>query len=107
MCQIFNGKSCAEELRWVARLESGEGRREAARESALRQEERAWQIWTRVALGGERRVDIAREFGYKDGSAITQILKRLAISSHSTPKIVARMDVLKAQHAKALSRIKS
>jgi hypothetical protein len=31
----------------------------------------------RVTLGGERRVDVGQALGYKDGSAITHILKRL------------------------------
>ena len=31
----------------------------------------------RVELGGERRIDVAQELGYRDGSAVTQLLKRL------------------------------
>ena len=30
-----------------------------------------------VRVGGELRVDVAREFGYRDGSAVTQLIKRL------------------------------
>ena len=35
------------------------------------------QVWLRVHILGERRVAVARQLGYSDGSAITQILKRL------------------------------
>jgi hypothetical protein len=44
-----------------------------------------------VYLGGERRIDVARASGYKDGSAITQFLKRLRNEAQSKPSIATRM----------------
>jgi hypothetical protein len=35
------------------------------------------QVRIGIRLGGERRIDLAREYGYSDGSATTQILKCL------------------------------
>jgi hypothetical protein len=61
----------------------------------------------RVSLGGERRIDIARAYGYKDESAITQILKRLERCSQAEPAVRAQRTILKAEHEKRMSRIKS
>jgi hypothetical protein len=35
------------------------------------------KLWARVRLGGERGVELAGEYGYADGSGVTQVLKRL------------------------------
>jgi hypothetical protein len=58
-------------------------------------------------LGGERRVDIARAYGYKDGSAITQILKRLRHEASSAPAIVERMSRLETEIKNGLSTFRS
>jgi hypothetical protein len=55
----------------VARVERGNRLVDAASLLAGKRLERPWQLWVRVHLGGERRIDIARACGYKDGSAIT------------------------------------
>jgi len=36
-----------------------------------------WKIWLRVRALGQRKVDVARDLGYRDGGGILQILKRL------------------------------
>jgi|GEM_PF-6327583 len=46
-----------------------------------------WQIWLRVYHGGEKRVDVARSPGYKDGSAITHIPKRLDKQCKDEPTV--------------------
>jgi len=46
-----------------------------------------WQIWFRVCHGGEKRVDVARSLGYKNGSAITHILKRLDKQCKDEPTV--------------------
>ena len=35
------------------------------------------KIWLRVRLGHERKVDVARDYAYRDGSAVLQVLKRV------------------------------
>jgi len=40
---------------------------------------------------GKRRIDAAREYGYKDGSAVTHILKKLESQRESNPAIAARI----------------
>ena len=56
--------------RW--RRPAGGRRRLAAGEA----DERV-RLWVRVALGGERMTELAREFGYRDGSGVLQVVKRL------------------------------
>jgi S-adenosylmethionine:diacylglycerol 3-amino-3-carboxypropyl transferase len=107
MHRLIEKKSGLDEFRWVTRVENGEARQVTARKLAERQEERSWQVWVRVHLGGERRIDVARDLGYKDGSAITQILKRLERSSQTELSVRSRMATLKTENEKLLSRIKS
>ena len=58
---------------------------------------------TPISLGGERRIDIARGYGYKDGSAITQILKRLQNAARTEPPLADRMSRLKIEMERSLS----
>ena len=44
---------------------------------ALSFRQNRWKIWLRVRALGERKVDIARELGYRDGGSVLQIIKRL------------------------------
>lgn len=88
-------KGGAEEVRWTSRMEDGDARITAAQGLAEEQDERCWAVWVRVALGGERRIDVARAYGYRDGSAITQILKRLEQSAQRDERLVARMHGLR------------
>ena len=104
---LLRKKEGHEELRWVARAERGDQRSAAARALAGQQPERSWQVWLRVHLGGERRIDVARAYGYKDGSAITQMLKRLQNAARSKPAMAGRMSRLESEIEHILSRIKS
>jgi len=104
---LLRKKKGREELKWVARAERASQRVTAARALAGRQPERPWQVWVRVHLGGERRVDIARAYGYKDGSAITQILKRLHVEAASKPAGASRMSRLQTEIDHSLSSVKS
>ena len=104
---LLREKKGQEELKWVARAERGNQRSAAARALAGQQPERSWQVWVRVHLGGERRIDVARAYGYKDGSAITQMLKRLQNAARSKPAMAGRMSRLESEIEHMLSRIKS
>ena len=81
----------------MARAERGGERSQAAAGLAGKQPERRWQVWVRVHLGGERRIDIARACGYKDGSAITHILNRLQTEARSKPATARRMSRLETE----------
>jgi len=102
---LISRKKGAEELRWAARPEPASELREAAAALAAQQPERPLQVWLRVHLGGERRIDVARAFGYKDGSAITQMLKRLQSRAASDRKLTARMSDLKNQATQIASSV--
>ena len=39
--------------------------------------DRRAQIWARVRLGGERLVDVAARYGFRDGSGVYRVVKRL------------------------------
>ena len=91
---MLKAKAGAEELAWVTREEKGERCMAAASKVAAEQSERCWKVWVRVCLGGERRIDVARSLGYKDGSAITQILKRLENKLPHQPAFTERISTL-------------
>lgn len=100
-------KSGREEVRWVSQEENPHQRRGAAQALAVRQKKRCWEVWVRVVLGGERRSDVARSYGYSGVSAITQILKRLPESAIGNRAVAARMDALATELKKALSTVES
>jgi hypothetical protein len=103
-------KGGEEELRWVAHAEDGTRRIAAAAGLAARQPEQpwqVWQVWVRMHLGGERRIDIARACGYKDGSTITQILKRVQSRARSKPAPLRRISRLQAELDHILSSFDS
>jgi hypothetical protein len=104
---LLSRKAGQEEVKWVARAERGNRRRVAAGALAARLPERRWQVWARVRLGGERRIDVARGYGYKDGSAITQILKRLQKEAKSKPVLAERMARLEIEINEIVSSVKS
>jgi hypothetical protein len=100
---LIKAKPKTDQLGRTARAESGGQRMAAAQALAKQQEDRRLQICLRVRLGGERRVDLARAYGYKDGSAITHLLKRLA----EDEAVQRRRTALEAEHAKRVSSVRS
>ena len=75
--RLARSKRGAEERRWERREISGAALQGAAARLAAQEPDRRLRVWLRVELGGERRIDVAQELGYRDGSGITQLLKRL------------------------------
>jgi hypothetical protein len=60
-------------------------------------------IWLRVHAGGERMTKVAAEYGYKDGSGVHQVVKRLEERAKSDRALSARLTAL----ADAVSSVKS
>jgi len=104
---FLKAKPGQDEVRLVRRLEKEAERQCVSEALAEEQSEQDWQIWVRVRLGAERRVDVARAYGYKDGSAITQVLKRLEASAQSQSGAAARMAKLRHRMEKWLSAFES
>jgi hypothetical protein len=75
-CRVLEGAEGDEEIRW---------RRRTGRQSIEKQiracvegeEDRRIQMWIRVRLGGQRMTEVAREYGYRDGSGVHQVVRRL------------------------------
>jgi len=61
------------------------------------------RIWARVRLGSERGVDVGREYGYKDGSGVTQLIKRLENEITDDKRLRAKLDALQQK----MSSVKS
>ena len=70
------GQNGQEEARWSTRLKRTRIARQLPALLAAESDSRI-QIWLRVRLGGERKVDVARDLGYRDGGSVLQVLKRL------------------------------
>ena len=79
----------------------------AAGKLAEDQSEVHWKVWLRVFLGGERRIDVAHSLGYKDGSTVTQILKRLESKLEGQPSFTRHSVSLQSKFKELLSSIKS
>jgi hypothetical protein len=74
---LVGRKPGQQEVSWMTSAGSPETRRKVAQALAESILDRRAKVWVRVTFGGERRVDADKEYGYKDGSAITQIIKPL------------------------------
>ena len=104
---MAQGKRGAEEMAWVSRVDDCGMRERAARKLASQQSERRWGAWIRVRLGAERRVDVGRSMGYKDGSAITHLLQRLDEQIAKAPHLASRRKALEAEFNRIVSCFKS
>ena len=69
-------KPLVDEAAWLQRRQKLERR---SRLTAIleRETDERIKIWARVQLGGERGATVAREYGYRDGSGVGQLVRRL------------------------------
>jgi putative transposase len=65
-----------EEAHWTRR-EQADAVRQRVRQLVDGITDARIQIWARVRLGGERGVDLAREYGYRTGAGVTLVARRL------------------------------
>jgi hypothetical protein len=70
---LIGRKKGHDEARWTV-VEEATVLRDRVRE-LVKDEPDEIKIWARTHLGRERRVTVAKEFGYKDGSGLTHLLK--------------------------------
>lgn len=73
---LIGDKKGSDEIKWK-RHHDQEEVQEILKKIATKQKDERLLMWIQVRLGGQRRVDVARKFGYKDGSAVTHIINRL------------------------------
>jgi len=91
---LMRKKKGDEEIRWRDRV-AAEAVRERVRELVAHELDRRVQIWARVKLGGERKVDVAKEFGYGDGSGVLQVVKRLEVSAQQDKALARKLKRLR------------
>lgn len=70
------GKRGLDEATWTSAVDA-RTRRERARELTAAETDEWVKIWARVRLGGERKAEVAREFGYAGGSTVIYALRQL------------------------------
>jgi REP element-mobilizing transposase RayT len=104
---LVEKKPGGQELRWVTSAENPETRRKAALALAESMADRRLQVWIRVTLGAERRVDVAQGYGYRDGSAITQIIKRLQARAATDRSLRMRLAKIQNAFAREMSSVRS
>ena len=98
--QLIDQKGGTEEARWTI-TEDATRLRERVRELVAEETDDRIKIWARVTLGGERGVNVARERGYRDGSGVRQVVKRLEAAAHNRRSLHNRLEQLRE-----LSRVK-
>ena len=96
--RILSGKDGHDERRWLQR-EDWREQRERLQEKLAKEPDSRVQIWARVRVGGERRVVVARDYGYRDGSGVTQVIKRLeteAARNHPLKRLMENLSCVKS-----------
>ena len=73
---ILGQKGGDEEIRWK-RLQDQVDRAPQWQKRIEDEPDDRWKIWLRVRALGQRKIDVARDLGYRDGSSVLQVLKRL------------------------------
>ena len=79
-----------EDLRWIHREVEFEEARRWVRDARKREPDRSLMAWLLFWFSQWRRVDVAREIGYSDGSAITHLLRRLRLEREGRDKLEMR-----------------
>ena len=82
--------STQEEIYWTRR-ESQRSVRERVACLADGESDPRVRIWMRVRLGGERLVDVARDAGYRDGSGVLHVARRLEARARKDSDLAARL----------------
>jgi len=92
----IEGDGGQEEIRWSRR--ANQDQVWAALTPLLQGEpDRRVQIWARVRLAGQRLVDVAREYGYADGSGVHRVLQRLESRAAEDRSLAAKLGRLKSK----------
>ena len=93
--QCLASRDGREEIRWSRRAD--QDRVWAALAPLVRDEpDPRVQIWARVRLAGQRSVDVARQYGYADGSGVHRVLQRLEARAQTDRALAARLKTLRA-----------
>jgi REP element-mobilizing transposase RayT len=91
-------KGGQEEARWTQVPEAA-AIRERVRRLVEGVNDKRLQIWARVRLGGERGTQIAREYGYRSGAAVTALMRRLELAAQRDRTLNAKLTEIR-KHAR-------
>ena len=94
VCTLIAKKHGQEEARWT-RLEEADAVRQRVRHLVEGISDERIKIWARVRLGGERGVDLAREYGYRTGAGVTLLARRLEASARQDRKLRTTLEKLR------------
>jgi putative transposase len=92
--KLLSQKGGKDEERLKKRL-SKSGRALRLRKLYEKEADPRWKIWVRARMGGERKVDLAAEYGYHSGAAILEVLKRLEKKAEVDPVWGKKMRLIK------------
>jgi REP element-mobilizing transposase RayT len=98
---LIGQKKGHDEAQWTV-MEEAAALRDRVRE-LVKDEPDEIKIWARVHLGRERRVVVAREFGYKDGSGLTHLLKAVERRATNDTRLAQKFAQLRVRHAELKS----
>jgi len=101
-CELIGDSEAQEEIRWCRRAGADEVSRRVA-SLAEQETDRRVAIWLRVRVGGERMTDLASDYGYRDGSGVHQVVKRLEKRAETDRALSRRLQEL----TDAVSSVKS
>ena len=91
---LLGDRDREEERRWVHEDADREAMRQWAERSAEGEEDVGLKAWLLVTLGRSKRVDVAKGLGYRDGSAVTHLLKQLEAARREDRSLNRRMKKL-------------
>ena len=80
-----------EEIRWRRHADRATVA-QRIHQAVERESDRRVQIWLRVRLGGERMTEVAKDYGYRDGSGIHRVVKRLECRAESDAALAAQLE---------------
>jgi len=91
---LVEGKQGLDETRWTVMQAAG-ALRERVRGLVVAESDDRVQIWARVKLGGERPVEVAKEFGYRNQSGVGQVVKRVEMYAKQDAELRTKLQRLK------------
>ena len=92
---LVEGKQGLDEARWTT-LQAAGALRECVRGLVAAETDDRVKMWARVKLGGERPVDVAREFGYRKQSGVGQVVKRLEEYAKEDAELQTKLERIRA-----------
>ena len=92
-----------EEIRWRRRRADGDEVSRLVASLVAQEADRRVAIWLRVRVGGQRMTELAKEYGYRDGSGVHRVVHRLEQAAKEDRDLAHRLQQL----ADRVSSVKS